>query len=170
MTPLLEGTWEADPDSWWWVACLSEVGLSTPSVFKEFDSISAREKETPAGEPASDQTVPGQSMNPEVLEAIRSGAARGLHALRNDLSAPAFALRPELEQVKAKMLEAGCLEVLLSGSGPTLVGAVRDERDAKRVAEIMAGDGLVRGAYPIWGASVGARIERCLPQWCEETG
>lgn len=166
MTPLLEGTWEADADSWWWVACLSDGGLSTPSVFKEFDGM-GRSDRVRAGGAVSEESVPGRSVNPEVLEAVRSGVSRGIQVLRNDLGAPAFALRPELKQVEARMLEAGCREVLLSGSGPTLVGAVQDETDAKRVAKVMAGEKHVRGAYPIWGASVGARVERHLPHWCE---
>ena len=54
--------------------------------------------------------------------------------LHNDLERPAFGLRPELEQLKTAMLEAGALGAVMSGSGPTMIGLARDQEQASTVA------------------------------------
>lgn len=54
--------------------------------------------------------------------------------LHNDLEAPAFRLRPELEKLKAAMLDAGALGAVMSGSGPTMIGLAGDQGHASAIA------------------------------------
>lgn len=54
--------------------------------------------------------------------------------LHNDLEPAIFRLRPELEEKKQVMIDAGALGSLVSGSGPTVFGVARDEQHAELVA------------------------------------
>jgi 4-diphosphocytidyl-2-C-methyl-D-erythritol kinase len=54
--------------------------------------------------------------------------------LHNDLEPAIFKLRPELEDKKHAMLEAGAMGALVSGSGPTLYGVARDQNHAEAIA------------------------------------
>jgi 4-diphosphocytidyl-2-C-methyl-D-erythritol kinase len=77
-----------------------------------------------------------------VLHALRGGDAEALGAgLHNDLEPAAFTLRPELEEHKKALEDAGVLGAVLSGSGPTLLGLCEDAAGAERVA------GEVRGLF-----------------------
>ncbi len=76
-------------------------------------------------------------------DAFASGdAAAVAAALRDDLEAPAFALFPELAAAKARLLDAGLLGALLSGSGATVFGVARDEGHARAVADALVADGV----------------------------
>jgi 4-diphosphocytidyl-2-C-methyl-D-erythritol kinase len=55
--------------------------------------------------------------------------------LHNDLEAPAFRLRPRLQDDKEALLAAGCLGAVVTGSGPTVVGLARDQGSANEIAE-----------------------------------
>jgi 4-diphosphocytidyl-2-C-methyl-D-erythritol kinase len=57
----------------------------------------------------------------------------------NDLEPAALALRPELEQVLARVYEAGALAAAVSGSGPTVFGIFRDPAAAARAADAVEG-------------------------------
>lgn len=60
--------------------------------------------------------------------------------LHNDLEAPAFELRPELEAKKQSFVDAGALGACMSGSGPTLYGIAADRPAAEAIAERVAGE------------------------------
>ncbi|MBI3316802.1 MAG: 4-(cytidine 5'-diphospho)-2-C-methyl-D-erythritol kinase [Candidatus Omnitrophica bacterium] len=64
----------------------------------------------------------------------RKGLKQYALRLANDLEKPAFALRPELRNIKAKILQKGIQDVLMSGSGPTFFVLA----DAKRQAILIA--------------------------------
>jgi len=61
--------------------------------------------------------------------------------LENDLEAVTLKLHPELKDIKQKLLHYGALGSLMSGSGPTVFGIFRDEKDASRAAAEMKRDG-----------------------------
>lgn len=61
--------------------------------------------------------------------------------LRNDLERVTLKLHPELEDIKGKLLHYGALGSLMSGSGPTVFGIFRDEKDASRAAAGIRRDG-----------------------------
>ena len=130
-----------------WVMLLAHEGLSTPSVFREFDRVDA------AGAPAlADPT-------PEEITALCAGPEELRHCLVNDLQAPALRLRPELADTIASAKEAGALAVTLSGSGPTVAALARDAEHARALAATLSDAPTVARAIPTHGPACGARIE-----------
>lgn len=98
-----------DRGNWWWVAAPSDVGLSTPEVYRHFDVLFPHALAEPA------QPV-------DLLSALASGEPLRLaRALHNDLQAPAVDLRPELGTLIDRGESEGALRGIVSGSGPTCV-------------------------------------------------
>jgi 4-diphosphocytidyl-2C-methyl-D-erythritol kinase len=120
----------------WWLVVPSEIGLPTPLVYRAYDDLAAKpDAPAPAGErhPA------------ELVAALVDGDAPAvIAALHNDLTPPAYALRPDLAARAGELTELlgdqTC--VLLSGSGPTQlipfagVDAARDAAAALSAAGI----------------------------------
>lgn len=130
-----------------WVMLLAHEGLSTPSVFREFDRVDA------AGAPALAEPTP------EEITALCAGPEELRHCLVNDLQAPALRLRPELAETIAAATDAGALAVTLSGSGPTVAALARDAEHARALAAILSDVPTVARAIPTHGPACGARIE-----------
>lgn len=132
-----------DPGSWWWVVVPSDVGLSTPEVYRHFDRLFPQAPVRPA-EPT------------ELLAALASGEpVRLARALHNDLQEPAIDLRPELGALIERGETAGALRGLVSGSGPTCV-FLCDSRDgamevlaelAEHHSVVLTATGPVAGAH-----------------------
>ena len=130
-----------------WVMLLAREGLSTPSVFREFDRLDA------AGAPALAEPAP------EEVAALCAGPEDLRHCLVNDLQAPALRLRPELAETIAAARHAGALAVTLSGSGPTVAALARDAEHARSLADALSDAPTVARAIPTRGPARGARIE-----------
>ena len=130
-----------------WVMLLAHEGLSTPSVFREFDRVDA------AGAPALAEPTP------EEMTALCGGPEELSHCLVNDLQAPALRLRPELAETIAAATDAGALAVTLSGSGPTVAALARDAEHARALAATLSDAPTVARAIPTHGPACGARIE-----------
>ena len=130
-----------------WVMLLAYEGLSTPSVFREFDRVDA------AGAPALAEPTP------EEVAALCGEAEELSHCLVNDLQAPALRLRPELAETIAAATDAGALAVTLSGSGPTVAALARDAEHARALAATLSDAPTVARAIPTHGPACGARIE-----------
>ena len=130
-----------------WVMLLAHEGLSTPSVFREFDRLDA--EHAPAlAEPT-----------PEEVAALCAGPEELCHCLVNDLQAPALRLRPELAETISAARHAGALAVTLSGSGPTVAALARDAEHARSLADALSAAPTVARAIPTHGPARGARIE-----------
>lgn len=121
----------ADGTELWWVVVPHEIGLPTPSVYHHFDLLAGRGELEPR-----EPTVPTA-----LLAALATGeydAVVGL--LANDLARAAYALRPDLLELRERLEEAGADAVLLSGSGPTqlmLFESAELARDAaKRLSDL----------------------------------
>ena len=98
-----------DRGTWWWVAVASDVGLSTPEVYRHHDRLFPDAPTEPA-EPA------------DLLSALASGEPLRLaRTLHNDLQAPAVDLRPELGTLIDRGEGEGALRGIVSGSGPTCI-------------------------------------------------
>jgi 4-diphosphocytidyl-2-C-methyl-D-erythritol kinase len=109
---------------------LSERGLATGDVYAELDRLPQSPR---AGSNA-------------MRSALAAGGPGDIAALlRNDLEAAALALRPGIARQLERMLEAGALGAVVSGSGPTVVGVARDRGHALEVAE-RVGDAFDRVA------------------------
>ena len=130
-----------------WVMLLAYEGLSTPSVFREFDRVDA------AGAPALAEPTP------EEITALCGGPEELSHCLVNDLQAPALRLRPELAETIGAARDAGALAVTLSGSGPTVAALARDAEHARALAATLSDAPTVARAIPTHGPACGARIE-----------
>jgi 4-diphosphocytidyl-2-C-methyl-D-erythritol kinase len=59
------------------------------------------------------------------------GAPRSMH---NDFESTVFSRFPRLSTIKKDLLEAGCRAALLTGSGSTVIGVVRNAQEAKTIA------------------------------------
>ncbi|GAB6159220.1 4-(cytidine 5'-diphospho)-2-C-methyl-D-erythritol kinase [Desulfotomaculum varum] len=70
-----------------------------------------------------------------MAESLRQGdLPRVAYNLCNVLESVTLKWHPQLQQVKKELLAAGCLGVLMSGSGPTVFGLTEDEAAAMAVA------------------------------------
>ena len=118
-----------DENTWWWVLHMSPVGLSTPEVYRHFDRLFPNASPTP---PPADK----------LLAALAAHEPQALAAsLHNDLQAPAFDLRPDLEKQIAFGEAEGALRGLVSGSGPTCVFLCESGDHARAVAGALAASG-----------------------------
>ena len=134
-----------DPGSWWWVAVPSTQGLSTPTVYRHFDTMRPDAPEVPA------------SAEP-LLAALATGEpVRLARALHNDLQEPAIDLRPELGDLIALGEAEGALRGMVSGSGPTVVFLCDSAEGARETAAGLAGAGhdvVLTATGPVAGAHV----------------
>jgi 4-diphosphocytidyl-2-C-methyl-D-erythritol kinase len=134
---------------YWWVVLESRVGLSTPSVYREFDLMHEVSPARP----------------PEIADALISALRRhdvealGAH-LSNDLQQAALRLRPEL----GRGLEHGRLEsahgAILSGSGPSCLFLCEGRAHAVQVAGGLSSLDLGPVSFapgPVHGARVVAK-------------
>ena len=147
MSVLREGDEAGAESQHHWVMLLAHEGLSTPSVFREFDRVDA------AGAPALAEPTP------EEITALCAGPEELRHCLVNDLQAPALRLRPELAETIGAARDAGALAVTLSGSGPTVAALARDAEHARALAATLSDAPTVARAIPTHGLACGARIE-----------
>jgi 4-diphosphocytidyl-2-C-methyl-D-erythritol kinase len=70
-----------------------------------------------------------------LVTALRRGAGAVADTVTNGLERAAARLWPGLTEVKATLLEAGCLATVMSGSGPTVVGIAPSFRAALRIRD-----------------------------------
>lgn len=108
-----------------WVVGISDAPLATPEVYR-----------------AADELGTGTAREPDaVLQALRTGDVEALGAaLHNDLEPAALHLRPELVEQHRALGDAGAAGVLVSGSGPTLLGLAESAQHATRLARAVAHD------------------------------
>jgi 4-diphosphocytidyl-2-C-methyl-D-erythritol kinase len=138
----------ARPTTWHWVVAVADLGLSTPEVYRQLDTL--REgtwPPTPLGD-ADELMTALRQRDPEVL-----GAALG-----NDLQPAALALRPELADVLKAGHQAGAVAGIVSGSGPTCVFLATDAAHAGRVAAELNAAAVCREAVTARGPMPGARV------------
>lgn len=134
-----------DNGTWWWVVVFDDIGLSTASVYAAFDM--------------GEYGVGDIAIDPLRFRLLRDGHVGSTMAVlvRNDLEDPAFDLRQDLERKAEAILECGASAVLLSGSGPTLLGAADDPVAARDIAARLAERGLDKVTVvhgPVAGAHV----------------
>ena len=141
LTPVLE------QGDYSWVLAISDVGLSTPSVYRELD----RQRETGPVAIVRDTS--------EVLAALRRGDPVALgRALGNDLQAAALTLQPQLRRLMDAGRDLGALGAVVSGSGPTVALLARDETHGVALAAALAGQGICSSVRRADGPVAGARV------------
>ncbi|WP_300677860.1 4-(cytidine 5'-diphospho)-2-C-methyl-D-erythritol kinase [Nocardioides sp.] len=138
----------ADASTLWWLVVPHEVGLSTPVVYRHFDTMAEAGMLSP---------VPPVVPEP-LLAALADGDAAGVAAaLHNDLAVPAYDLRPDLVALRDQIVEVARPDaVLLSGSGPTLLALVSGVEAARAAASRLTEAGITHwlAPAPVAGAHV----------------
>ncbi|MFE2937484.1 4-(cytidine 5'-diphospho)-2-C-methyl-D-erythritol kinase [Streptomyces sp. NPDC059255] len=130
-----------------WVFAVADGGLSTPTVFREFDRLTAG------------TSVPPPAADPALLDALRTGDAAALAGtLANDLQPAALALRPSLADTLAAGTAAGALAALVSGSGPTTAFLAKSPESAAELAEALLASGTCRTARVAASPAPGATV------------
>ena len=71
-----------------------------------------------------------------------------IQELHNDLESVSLAIHPELADLKKMLLRYGALGALMSGSGPTVFGIFRNEKEAKKALEAIEKE--VPGQYQLY--------------------
>lgn len=133
--------------SYHWVFAVASEGLSTASVYAEFDRLNA------------DRDVAEPKISDELLGALRAGDAEALgRALTNDLSDAALSLRPELTQTLAVGLECDALGAMISGSGPTAIFLARDDKHALDISFALSSSRVCADVVQATGPIPGARL------------
>ncbi len=130
-----------------WVFAISDVGLSTATVYAECDRLRARRR------------VPEPAPSASMMTALRSGDVASLgRALSNDLQPAALSLQPRLDEVLHTGMEFGALGGIVSGSGPTVAFLVADTERGLDLAVALTASGaapaVARAVGPVHGAHV----------------
>lgn len=99
-------------------------GLSTPQVYAHWDEMTPAKRSEAAGK--------AQRLT-ELAQLSRSQNSELLALLSNDLQPAAFELYPELAEIRRAMLQAGCLQAMLCGSGSTMFGLISPHTAAAQI-------------------------------------
>jgi 4-diphosphocytidyl-2-C-methyl-D-erythritol kinase len=136
-----------DKGSYWWVVVTDDEGLSTPAVYREHDRLNP---DIPEGRHVD--------FPDDVLQAARKGlpdhVAAGMH---NDLQEAALSLRPELRERLDLVQHHRHNTVMLSGSGPTVVGIAKTHRSARETRAALIEEGLP-SVLVVHGPVAGAHV------------
>lgn len=131
-----------------WVVVPSDVGLSTPEVYRHLDELRKQSGIVRAARPPA--------VDVGVLHALRAGDPVALaERTRNDLQTAALSLRPELRDTLELGERSGALAGLVSGSGPTLAFLAEDPESALELQVVLSAAGYQ--ALHVHGPVHGAR-------------
>lgn len=118
------------------VLILPEISMPTPAVYRRFDEMglgSSRDIET----------------NPYWSEWVTQPAKDLLPRLVNDLEAPAFSLKPELGELRARFERQIGRIVRMSGSGSSLFTLADDAAEAEMLAKSIRAAGVDAAAFEL---------------------
>ena len=133
--------------SYYWAIAVSDRGLSTPTVYAEFDRLT------------DGRDIPQPTVPDDLLAALRAGDAEALgDALSNDLTPAVLALRPDLNDVLSVGSGAGALGSIISGSGPTCLFLAEDESHRLDLAMALASSGVCADVIQARGPVPGAHL------------
>jgi 4-diphosphocytidyl-2-C-methyl-D-erythritol kinase len=108
-----------------WLLCASGKGLSTPTVFHEFDEIGKH----------------GTFSDLDSFAQVSSISELGSR-MTNDLEPAAFSLMPALSDVVSRLEQLGAVRAMVSGSGPTVAALFESKAKAEAVAKVLISEGL----------------------------
>ncbi len=113
------------PHPWWYVLVHPPLAVSTAQAYNH-----------PLLEKNTEPPVAGRTKSfRRAIDALAAGEIG--EAVFNRMERPVFAMHPVLAEIKARLLDAGCLSAAMSGSGPTMFGVCAGESEARRIAESM---------------------------------
>jgi 4-diphosphocytidyl-2-C-methyl-D-erythritol kinase len=129
-----------------WVLAFAHTGLSTPAVFRTFDTLGLAD-DRPLEAPAP------------VMNALAAADPVALGAaLTNDLQAAALAMYPDLRMTLEAGLDNGALGGIVSGSGPTIAFLTAGESAAVDLSVRLSSEGVARQIRRVAGPVPGARL------------
>jgi 4-diphosphocytidyl-2-C-methyl-D-erythritol kinase len=132
-----------------WVLAIARSGLSTPAVYRELDRLRDNRADTDVAARRPD----------DLMAALTSGDPHTVAPLlHNDLQPAALSLQPVLRRTLRAGIDAGALNGIVSGSGPTCAFLCADETSAVDVAAELSGAGVARAVRTATGPVPGARI------------
>ncbi len=106
--------------------------MGTPEVYRCWDALPPESRR------------PARGCTERLRAALEAGDVRSFQeVLANDLLPAAQSLRPELADLRQRMLDAGCSAAMLTGSGSTLFGLLPLDGDPAPVAARLEGLGRV---------------------------
>jgi 4-diphosphocytidyl-2-C-methyl-D-erythritol kinase len=116
-----------------WVLVRFRFGVRSPDAYRWWDEDGA-----------------GTGPDPDhLLAAATAGDAEALGPLLfNDLETPVAARHPEIGEAKRRLVEAGALGAVMSGSGSSVIGLARDEAHARMLVAGLEGAEPVVGPLP----------------------
>lgn len=105
------------------VLCIPPFGVSTPQAYKSIDYSRIN-------------LLKGKTHS--LLHALETGdREKALDAMHNDFELPVFSMYPALNSLKQKLVELGCSQVIMSGSGSTMLGVAQNKEHALEIASRM---------------------------------
>jgi 4-diphosphocytidyl-2-C-methyl-D-erythritol kinase len=117
----------------WWIVVAMPFGVRSPDAYRWWDETSPESR----------------SDTREQLEAARHGDVERLGPLLfNDLERPVFERHPELADMKRRLVEAGALGAVMSGSGSSIAGLARDGSHARDLVAAFERAVAVSGPAP----------------------
>ncbi|MDL9938215.1 4-(cytidine 5'-diphospho)-2-C-methyl-D-erythritol kinase [Gordonia sp. ABSL1-1] len=136
-----------------WVLAIAREGLSTPAVYGELDRL----RDNRSGSELDESELLAR---PDALmQALASGDPEAVAPLlHNDLQPAALSLQPTLRRTLRAGIDAGALNGIVSGSGPTCAFLCADETEAVNVAAELSGAGVTRSVRTASGPVPGTRI------------
>lgn len=137
------------------VVALADGGLSTPVVFAELDRLRAENSGDPDHVLVTAR-VRGTEPLVQALASLDPAEVAGL--LANDMEPAALSLMPALRRTLRAGREAGALQGIVSGSGPTCLFFCSDREHAISVAAEISESGVAREVRITSGPVGGARI------------
>jgi 4-diphosphocytidyl-2-C-methyl-D-erythritol kinase len=128
-----------------WVFATSELGLSTPDVYKTFDELNPN------------------AAAPKIDDALLSGLATGDASvvgklLNNNLQDAAIRMRGSLRRILDAGIGAGAIGAVVSGSGPTCAFLAKSAEHATSLAIELSATGLVSRTLQASGPTRGATV------------
>ena len=137
--------------SFHWVLALSDLGLSTPEVYRMLDTHRDDHLSTLGPQPEY------VKVETAVLQAVRIGDPESLaDSMHNDLQAAALRLAPELTELLELGESHGALAGIVSGSGPTIAFLAHDAQSAAELCGVLTRRGI--RALTATGPVPGARV------------
>ena len=83
-----------------------------------------------------------------MIEALKEQNLEGIASrMENVLETVTVPEHPEIAQIKDQMMEAGALNAMMSGSGPTVFGIFNDKEQGLKAKEYVREKGLARQIY-----------------------